>query len=346
MGKKYCITIQAAKPLTDERLYSLLTDCSRETAGADLGRMWDIVFQYPEKTSSPLADKLVDFIFQYKGGILAPDRWDYYEPVRKRVDEHTIDVLKGELSKPRVIMLKRLKAPGVSFFIQNEEYHDLCPNVQMEYRFSGTDITIFLDARRKFVLEEWVTVLKDFCREMETDYGYIWDLDTIDVFAHVFSNPSPMLYGGDPTLALGKRRMFEALQIMQQTQHPVLGWYSWRFYPNHKTYCKDFIKMGLYALDLLKEWLLLKDCPDLFYGLRLNMDRTIKNTKRIRWDDPGIYWDSQLFMSHQDLLETFHYPNDSEEERITELSKSLSPLFSSFSRVYFKEKSNEVLLIP
>ena len=104
--------------------------------------------------------------------------------------------------------------------------------------------------------------------------------------------------------------------------------------------------MGLYALDLLKEWLLLKDYPDLFYGLRLNMDRTIKNTKRIRWDDPGIYWDSQLFMSHQDLLETFHYPNDSEEERITELSKSLSPLFSSFSRVYFKEKSNEVLLIP
>ena len=65
--------------------------------------------------------------------------------------------------------------------------------------------------------------------------------------------------------------------------------------------------MGLYALDSLKKWLLSKDYPDLFYGLRLNMDRTIKNTKRIQWNDPGIYWDSHLFMSHQDLLETSHY---------------------------------------
>lgn len=345
MGKKLCITILTARPITDERLYTLLKECSKESAG-DYGRMEDAVFQYPEMTRSVWSDKLVDFIFQYKGGLFAPDRWDYYEPLRKRVDEHTIEFLKGELSKPRYIMLKRSKAPGVSFFIQNEEFPDLCPNVEMEYRFSGTDITLFLDGRRKFVLEEWVAVLKDFCREMETDYGYIWDLDTVDVLAHVFTTPVSSFYEGDPTLALGKRRMYETLQIMRQTQHPVLGWPSWWFYPNHKKQCTDYLKMGSYALDLLKETMDVCENPGLHYGLRLNMNRTIRNTKRIQWNNPDLYWDSFLFLSYQDLIETFHYPVDSEADRITELSPDLSPLFSSFSRVYFKERSNEVLLIP
>lgn len=72
MGKKLCITICTARPMTDERLYSLLKECSKESAG-DYGRMEDVVFQYPEMTRSVWSDKLVDFIFQYKGGLFAPD---------------------------------------------------------------------------------------------------------------------------------------------------------------------------------------------------------------------------------------------------------------------------------
>ncbi len=76
------------------------------------------------------------------------------------------------------------------------------------------------------------------------------------------------------------------------------------------------------------------------------MDRTIRDISGIRWDDPKLYWDSHVFLSRQDLRETIHYPSDDETYRILQLPKDLSPLFSQFDRIYFKERSNEVLLIP
>lgn len=83
-----------------------------------------------------------------------------------------------------------------------------------------------------------------------------------------------------------------------------------------------------------------------YYGLRLNMNRTIQNIGGIRWDDPNNNWDSVVFLSRVDLRETFHYPDDKETLKIYPLPKDLSPLYILFDRVYFKEKSNEVLLIP
>lgn len=348
----HIIKVRLTKPMTDARLYDLLKKCSRESAGSFM-KMADVCANYQGKTQSPLADKLVNFIFHYKGGILSPDKWGYYEPVRKMVDPNTEELLKEQFSRPTLIFLKKTGTPQVYISISSE-YPDLKPRVDLTDQSEGTEICFFPDARRKFVLEEWFTILQDLCREMETDYGYIRNMDSDEVLAHVFSIPYLGQMKREEDEILGIRRMLEVVRRFGESRFPTLGWPSRPFYPLFRikdkeckdTFTLDQIKVGLFALDLLRETLSILDKHNYYYGLRLNMDRTIRDISQIRWDDPKHYWNSHVFLSRQDLRETFHYPDDEETYRIHQLSKDLSPLFSRFDRVFFKERSNEVLLIP
>jgi hypothetical protein len=349
----HIIKVLLTKPMTDARLYDLLKKCSRESAGS-FSKMDDASLNYPGKTQSPLADKLVHFIFHYNGGILSPDKWGHYEPVRNKVDSNTEELLRERLSRHTWVGLKRTRVPQVTISIYNQEYPDLEPRRDLVDRFIATDILICPDARRKFVLEEWFTILQDLCREMETDYGYIQNMDSDEVLAHVFSVPYLGQMKREEDEILGIRRMLEVVRRFGESRSPTLGWPSRLFYPLFRIKdkeCKDMFKLdqirvGLYALDLLRETLSVLDKHNYYYGLRLNMDRSIRDINRIRWDDPKHYWDSHVFLSRQDLRETFHYPSDEETYRIHQLPKDLSPLFSQFDRIYFKERSNEVLLIP
>ena len=354
----HIITVRLTKPMTDARLYDLLKKCSRESAGSFSG-MDDVCTDYPGKTQSPLADKLVHFIFHYNGGILSPDKWGHYEPVRNKVDSNTEELLRERLSRHTWVSLKRTRAPQVTISISNQEYPNLEPRRDLVDRSMATEILIFPDARRKFVLEEWFTILQDLCREMETDYGYIENMDTDEVLAHVFSIPYLGKMNRDEDEVLGIRRMFEVVRTFEDSPFPTLGWPSKLFYPlfrikdkeckdtfKYGLFALDQIKVGLYALDLLRDTISILDKHNYYYGLRLNMDRTIRDLSRIRWDDPKLYWESHVFLSRQDLRDTFHYPYDKETYTIYQLPKDRSPLFTRFDRVYFKERSNEVLLIP
>lgn len=354
----HIITVLLTKPMTDERLYDLLKKCSRESAGS-YGKMDDVSVNYSGKTRSPLADKLVNFIFHYNGGILSPDKWGYYEPVRTMVDPNTEELLKEKISRPTLIFLKKTRTPQVYISVDNEEYPDLEPRRDLVDRPASTEICFYPDARRKFVLEEWFTILQDLCREMETDYGYIRNRDSDEVLAHVFSVPYLGQMKREEDEILGIRWMLEVVRRFDNSRFPTLGWPSRLFYPlfrikdkkckdtcTYGLFALDQIRVGLYALDLLRDTLSILDKHNYFYGLRLNMDLTIRDISRIRWDDPKHYWDSHVFLSRKDLRETFHYPSDEETYRIHQLPKDLSPLFSRFDRVYFKERCNEVLLIP
>ncbi len=344
MGKLYCIEIELTKPMTDERLYALLKKCE-----GNYGKMQDVTFHFPEMTSSPLADRLVDFIFNYQEGFLAPNRWDYYEPVRKLVDENTREQLKSVLSKHGTVLLKKSKAPGVTIMVNNDECPSLTPSVTLAYRESRTTISLFPDLRRKFVIEDWSTLLQDFCREMETDYGYIWDLSTHELFANVFSIPFHERINRNQNEILGTRRMYEAVHAFEDSVYPTLGWHSSRFYPLISDYRnKDYIQMGLYALDLLKDTLSADRIDDVHFGLRLDLSRLIVDTKGIQWEDPANYQDSLVFLSRRDLIDSFRY---FETDEITQLSPDQSSLFTRFSRVYFKQSTKdsryrELLLIP
>lgn len=354
----HIISVRLTKPMTDERLYDLLKKCSRESAGS-FGKMSEAWINYPGKTQSTLADKLVHFIFHYNGGILSPDKWGYYEPVRKIVDPNTEELLKEKFSRHTLVFLKKTRAPQVYISVENEEYPDLEPRRDLVDRSASTEIDIIPDARRKFVLEEWFTILQDLCRELETDYGYIRNRESDEVLAHVFSVPYIGQMKRKEDEMLGIRRMLEVVRRFDNSRFPTLGWLSSLFYPlfrikdkrckdtfTYGIFALDQIKVGLYALNLLRETLLILGKQNYYCGLRLDMDRTIRDISRIHWDNPKHYFDSYIFLSRQDLRETFHYPDDKETYRIHQLPKDLSPLFSQFDRIYFKGRSNEVLLIP
>ena len=143
--------------------------------------------------------------------------------------------------------------------------------------------------------------------------------------------------------------MYEAVHAFEVSVYPTLGWDSSRFYPFIPDYRnQNFIQMGLYALDLLKDTLSADKTDDVHFGLRLDLSRLIVDTKGIRWEDPANYDDCLVFLSRRDLLDSFRY---FETDEITQLSTDQSSLFTRFSRVYFKQSTKdsryrELLLIP
>ena len=324
--------------------------------------MDEMIHQYQEPTSSPLADKLVDFVFHYENGLLAPDRWDYYEPVRRKVDNNTPDLLKGIISKPCMIEMKRQKSPRIGISVWNEEYPDISPSVLLLDRSSRTSITIYPDRHRSFKLSEWTRLLRDFCQEMETDYGYISDLETHELFAHVFSVPYHERVNRNWKEILGARRMVEAVQSIENSTYSTLGWSTSRFFPaiemreNWTTLGdpslsilkrENWIEMGHYSLALLKDTLSVENTSGIHFGLRLDLDRRIKNVKDIEWDNPDYYDGSYLFLSRHDLLESFKTFKD---DIVIPLPKVTARLFENFGRIYYKEdlkdkRSRSILLL-
>ena len=145
MGKQFSVEIKLMKPMTNKQVLACLKDCS-----GVYKKMEDVLGQFRGKSHSPLADKLVDFIFHYKDGHIAPDRWDYYEPVRQVVDAQTEEILKSALSQRCWIVLKRTRTPAMSCLIMNNELPDLTPTVDLINRSGGTSISIFPDRRRRF----------------------------------------------------------------------------------------------------------------------------------------------------------------------------------------------------
>ena len=343
MGKQFSVEIKLMKPMTNKQVLACLKDCS-----GVYKKMEDVLGQFRGKSHSPLADKLVDFIFHYKDGHIAPDRWDYYEPVRQVVDAQTEEILKSALSQRCWIVLKRTRTPAMSCLIMNNELPDLTPTVDLINRSGGTSISIFPDRRRRFEMEYWNVLLKDICREMETDYGYIRDLDTNEVYADVFSTPYHELIGRNKDAILGARRMYDTVHEFMHSPYPTLGWHSSNFFPILDKSVNNELRMGLYALDLLKDTLISEKIDALSYGLRLDFDRSIADIEGIQWENPANYAESLIFLSRHNVLESIQYSDDN---IIVQVPSERSVIFSRFSKVYLKENKEDkrdrsLLLIP
>ena len=343
MGNQFSIEIRLTKPMTDKQVLACLKGCSGVYC-----KMEQVLDQFRGKSYSPLADKLVNFIFQYKDGQIAPDRWDYYEPVRQVVNAQTKDTLTRALSQRCWILLKRTKTPQMGCLIMNDELPNLTPTVDLLYRTGGTSITFSPDRRRKFIMEDWYVLLKDLCRELDTDYGYICDLNTREIYANVFSTPYHERIGRDNEAILGARRMYDTVYVFEHTPYTTLGWPSSFFYPILDKSDQNEIRMGIYALDLLKDTLISENIDSLSYGLRLDLDRSIVDLGGILWENPANYARSQVFLSRHRILESIQY---SAENIIVPIPNERSALFSRFSKVYLKEnrrdkRDRSILLIP
>ena len=343
IGKRISVEIELTNPMTDKQVLACLKGCS-----GVYKKMEDVLDRFRGKSHSPLADKLVDFIFHYRDGQIAPDKWDYYEPVRQVVDAQTKGLLKSALSQRCWIVLKRTRTPAMSCLIINEELPNLTPTVDLIDRSSGSSISFFPDRRRKFVVEDWYVLLQDLCRELETDYGYICDLDTKEIYADIFSTPYHERIGRTKEAILGARRMYDTVHEFMHSPYPTLGWHSSYFYPILDKSVNNEFRMGLYALDLLKDTLISEGIDSLSYGLRLDFDRSIADIEGIQWDNPANYAGSLVFLSRHNVFESIQYSKDN---IIVQVHCERSVILSRFSKVYLKENKEDkrdrsLLLIP
>ena len=99
--KNYVVDVRSVVDITDSIIKEFVKnwDYSRE----DAHRFYsdDAMFYHP------FAEKIIQFIVEYKGGILIPDKWDTAEPLKKTFNRDEINSVVSELAKPGSCVLLR-----------------------------------------------------------------------------------------------------------------------------------------------------------------------------------------------------------------------------------------------
>lgn len=156
-----------------------------------------------KKAYNELAYKIVRFLVDYKDGALVPDKYNFFEPLKKEFD-------KDDISRP----VSLLSFPGGSLYlrkknkyyakIENDYYSILWKEIAPKKNelliskrvlppYMGK-IQLWFSKRRKIDMEFLKCLLKDYCEYINSDRGFIYDQETMDVLYDI-ADPDVMEKG-------------------------------------------------------------------------------------------------------------------------------------------------------
>lgn len=137
--------------------------------------------------------KLIDYIFDYECGELRPEKWDYYEPIRRPVISETRQILKQELCFPNTeIILKRISKKKNSVFLSNEFIGPTKGSPVLYGDFSTSYLGRFcmlINASSQSDIERAKNITRDIGVLLNTDFGIIKRYDTGEVLYNISSFP-------------------------------------------------------------------------------------------------------------------------------------------------------------
>lgn len=136
---------------------------------------------------TPMADKIITFICEYKDGALIPDKWGLWEPLKYVFDVSEKNKYISKIAFPasELYMLKRCR---FDITITNC-YWSLIPG-----KPSGTlplyltEITLWFRKKKNLDYDFLKTLLQDFCDYLGTDQGIMFDAETDEILLDI-SNP-------------------------------------------------------------------------------------------------------------------------------------------------------------
>ena len=183
--KNICVQIKIREDLTDPRLLDFTKDWKFTEKELDtfLDSIKGTIYNKYSK-------KIVEFFIKYKDGIILPERYNGYEPVKEIFN-------KDDISDP----IEWLSFPGGGLYlkkkykydaeIKNEDFIISCsdgkaipPEAKLP-EYMGV-ITFWFSKQRKIDMEFLKQLLEDFCTYLNADYGVIFDQETDEVLFDLF----------------------------------------------------------------------------------------------------------------------------------------------------------------
>ena len=339
----YCIDVKFSKSLMDERLVPLF-----KQYGSDVRKVSKVAHDYWDNCWNPLAARLTKFLFKYHDGLLVPNKWGFDDPPRDSVDFFSEEKIVHYISRPCVqLLLKRNKPPKMNIFLSSITPEERPQNyTHLWGGYSYGELSIWLDRRVAFSLTQWEPVMHDLCQELETDYGYIYELDphclgVRNLLATDFSFPYHEYLGRSADEILSARRMVSIINDFSRSDFFIIGVRANHFYPSVYQNITS-VDYGKYAYGLMRDALKAENLP---YQTGLLFRGFFHDSGDISWTTPKCFIDSIVYVSKQDLLCSF-----GDFYKISHLPNHFMPPFEEFKAGYLLEERNShrsnVLLLP
>jgi len=180
--KEVCLRIRVKDNISDPRYLEFMKNwdfTKKEVA--------DFIASVFGTEYTPMADKIITFICEYKDGTLIPDKWGLWEPLKYVFDVSEKNKYISKIAFPRgeLYMLKKRR---FDITIQNR-YWDPSPG-----RPSGKLpeylclVSIWFRKLKKLDYIFLKTLLQNFCDYLGTDQGIMFDAETDEILLDI-SNP-------------------------------------------------------------------------------------------------------------------------------------------------------------
>lgn len=187
--KNYIISIKLRESCSDKRIIDWQLEHDYTYTTAEVNEFETSILPH----YNTLAEKIVRFFIEYEAGVISPNKWNTFEPIKYDFIISEINKYIGILAFPGGnLFLKRDKK--YSCHIENWDYgfwwfdgKPCRPQVPFEYL---VEIRIFFSKQRKPKMEFMQKLADDMAEYFDTDYAKIIDQE--------MASEMPPLYEKDP----------------------------------------------------------------------------------------------------------------------------------------------------
>lgn len=305
----YSIKVYSKESMSDSRLGEIFKSRQR-----DLFSDWRDLLQSWGGFQNALSEEIIDYIFHYDKGSLAPDKWDYYEPVRNLVDEQSSREIKNILHVPGMSLLfKRIKKSKNEIAIYNDTDDFLrIPTrggAHFRHRIGSiyqTNLTLWFGRDAYKNPDECKNILEDLCRIAKTDFGYIEVWDTRELKYDMLDMHLDEVLGVESRYRRLAQKLYDWIGEYANSNSEAFTSGISGYLPIERSF-KTFLKQSYHILSSLCE----RYYPGIRYGLLFDSNSLIKNAldqsfSRIMKDtDTNLFSDLGAVISAVNLPELY-----------------------------------------
>lgn len=194
--KNYTIYINIKKAdIVDPRIieYQLQKDYTYTRKEVD-----EFFDSFNGKFHTPYAEQLLKYIFDYKNGILVPNKWGLWEPIKNNYDSSQFNELISHLSLPdNMLFLKKSRKFDIE--IENSGYgfywlgNKSCRKT-FEPKYM-VKLTIGISKQSNPDLEFWKQFMDDFSEHFKAYRAEMYDMEYDGLYnLRFFNNPEALVY--------------------------------------------------------------------------------------------------------------------------------------------------------
>lgn len=136
---------------------------------------------------SPMAERIIDFICEYKGGVLHPDKCGLWEPLKYVFDVSDKNRYINWIANPGELLFM-MKRRRFDIFIKNYFIMPRTGKIVLKRPEHLCEVSFFFRKLKALDYDFLKTLLRDYCDYLGTNRGVMFDTDTDEILLDL-SNP-------------------------------------------------------------------------------------------------------------------------------------------------------------